>query len=206
MNTLALALLGSFAIGAHAGQTSAVVNVRVNIVSSSPVSVVSNPSTVVVCGTAALTGATGCGVITVPPGGGAGSNVPPPPPGDPPGNQAGSGTVVPVVPAVVPPVVAGTPVDSAPAGPAEPLPIARATLELLTVLQSLPERTLTGAPRDLFLLKDTTAARLESWRSRSVRVFSSSGAEPLSNVLGTSAEMRIVREVALNYTEMLVSW
>jgi hypothetical protein len=216
-------LIGAFSLAAHAGQTSATVSISVNLVPSTPVSVVTGPSTVVVCGTAAQTGTTECGVITVPPTPGAGGNVPTPASsggtagnntgggggtntGGGTGSNTGGGTTVPVVP-TIPPVVAVTPPQTPTVQPAsDTLPIARATLELVTLLQTQPERASPTAARDLFLLKDPTPARLEAWRARSVQVFSSGAAERLSNILGTSAEMRIVREVALDYTEMLVGW
>lgn len=193
-------MIGAFAFAAQAGQTSATISITVNLVTATPVSVVSGPSTVVVCGTAAQTGATGCGVINVPNPPTGGGNVPNLPPG------GAGGTIVPVVPTVVPPVVVATPPENAAVAPvSDSLPIARATLELVTLLQTQAERVPPTALRDLFLLNDNPL-RLEGWRSRSVRVFSSSAAERLSNILGTSAEMRIVREEALDYTEMLVSW
>jgi hypothetical protein len=216
---LGCGLIASLAIAAHAGQTSAAITISI-IRGSSPVSVVSSPSTVVVCGTATTTGATGCGVIAVPPAPGAGGSTPSAP-GSSTGNSPGSGTAVPVVPTVVPPVVATVvpPVAAATApeviaatdgGPAtvppSSLPIARATLELVTLLRPERERAIQGSLRDPFVLGDTPSSRLEGWRARSVQVFSSASPERLANILGTSAEMRIIREAALDYTEMLVSW
>ena len=207
LSRLGASLVGLLALGAQAGQTSATITLTVNLGPSAPVSVVSSPSTVVVCGTASLTGATGCGVINVPTAPGAGGGVPPSVPqtgGS--GGNAGSGGAVPVTPTVVPvapPVVATGPDSTL---PSSPLPIARATLELITLLQTQPERGSATALRDLFLLKDSTPARLEEWRARSIQVYTSSAAQRLSNILGTSAEMRIVREVAVDYTEMLVAW
>lgn len=207
LSRIAGGLIGALALAAQAGQTSASITLKVNLIPSTPVSVVTGPSTVVVCGTAPSTGDTGCGVITVPPVPGAGGNVPPISPG----GNAGSGSAVPVVPTVPPVVVVppttSTPPDSRPSEPASnPLPIARATLELVTLLQTQPEQVSPTALRDLFLLKDPTVARLEQWRSRSIQVFSSGAVERLRNILGTSAEIRIVREDALDYTEMLVGW
>lgn len=232
LGRLGCALLGTLALAAHAGQSSASITVSVTL-TPAPVTVVSGGSTVVVCGTVPVTGDTNCGAIIVPtppatsPGGGGNVPIITPPISTPPvvtppgtGNASGGGSNVPVVPTppvnlpIVPPVQIpsgpsavvpdpGTG-DSGSVPPSVTLPAARATLELLNLLQARLDPVTQGSNREPIAL--SSAARLESWRVQSTQVFSSASATRLSNLLGTSAEVRIVREVALNYTEMLIGW
>lgn len=221
---LGFCLFGMLALAAHGGQTSASIRVSVTLIPA-PVTVVSDPSNVVVCGTAPSTGDTGCSVITVPPKPatppGGGSNVPVLPPPSTGSGAGGSVPVVPTVPPVVPPgnsvpppqVVSPVPGDggsspTSPGGfsPAPTLPAARATLELLTLLRARTEQGGQGSARDPFALKDLSPARLEGWRAHSLQVFGTASAARLGNVLGTSAEVRLVRDLTLDYTEMLIGW
>jgi hypothetical protein len=201
------------------------------ILTPAPVSVVSSPTTVIVCGTAPLTGAAGCDVIPVPSPtpGGAGGITP-------------SVPVVPVTPGVPPPVVPATPavpvapvVPVAPlvppaqpiappmgAGPTSDIPIApgvaeppllRASTELLTVLQfqsgAIARARAPGAltfSGELGAPESGALARMELARSKSLQVFGTASTGGTNNVLGTSAEMRMIRDPGFEYTEMMVGW
>jgi hypothetical protein len=216
-DVLALGLIGTLAVAGFAGQKTAPFTVKA-VLTVPPVSVVTGPGSVVVCGTASLTGATGCDVIpvppTTPPSGGA---IIPTPPG-------GGGTIptLPVVPVVpVAPVVPAVPVvpvlppvdlpavpntdPPAPPSVINPLPL-RVTPELLTVLQIQPTPGAQGGTSGVMVLSGALA-RMEQFRAKSLWVFGTGLAgTTTSTVLGTSAEMRLVRDPAFDYTEMILGW